>query len=181
MCRLLLHLLFELLDASLDPWVSEGVLRRHSFIWFPLEAVIDKVDKVALIFVSLHQLGQVLGIYLTHLALGVGLLERAVVIVEEDLAPGGDNYHGSRRDALDLHDALHLFFLVLAGKDWETDEELVEDAAERPHVDSWSVTDTHHDLGRAVEPRLNVGVELILLISTGAKVNNFNAALVALS
>ena len=65
----LFHLLFQLFDACFDPWVSEGVLRRHALIRFPLEALVNEVDEVVLVLVRLHQLRQVLAVYLPHLSL----------------------------------------------------------------------------------------------------------------
>ena len=178
---LLLHFLLQLLDASFNPWMSKCVLGCHSFIRFPFEAVIDKVDEVTLILICLHQLCQVLGVYRAHFPFRIRLLERAVVVVEEDFAPRGNNYHGSRRDTFDFHDALHLLFFILAGKDWETDEEFVEDATEGPHVDGWCVADAHHNFRGTIKSRLDVGVELILLIGAGAEINDFYTTLIALS
>ena len=74
-----------------------------------------------------------------------------------------------------------MFLLVLAGKDWESNEELVKDAAQGPHVDGGRVADTHHDLGRAIKTRLNVGVKLVLLVGARPEVDDFYATLVALS
>ena len=50
----LFHLLFELFDSSFDPWVLEGVFRRHPLLWLPFKTVIDEVNKVVLRGVALH-------------------------------------------------------------------------------------------------------------------------------
>ena len=179
--RRLLHLLLELFDASLDPWMTECVLRRHPPIRFPLKTVVNEINEVALIIVRLHQLVQLLRINGTDLALRVRLLQRSVVIVEKDLATGGHDYHGARRHSLHLHYALHLLLLILTGEDGEANEEFVEDAAERPHVDRWRVADAHHDFRRPIEPRLNVRIELVLLVGARAKIYDLDATFIALA
>ena len=73
-----------------------------------------------------------------------------------------------------------MLFFIFSGKDWESYEELIEDAAQGPHVDGGRVPDTHHDLGGTVKSALDVGVKLVLLISTRSEVNNLDSAFVAL-
>ena len=79
----LLHFLLKLLDASLDPGVAEGILRRHSLIGLPLEALVDEVHEVGAV-ICLHHLTQSFRVNVPELALRVGLLEGAVVVVEEN-------------------------------------------------------------------------------------------------
>jgi len=177
----LLHLLLELFDARFDPRVAEGVLGRHALIRFPLKALIDEVHEVALIFICLHQLRQLLRINLPHLSFRVWLLQRPVVVVEEDLSARSDHNHGAWRHSLHLHNALHLLFLILACKNRVPDEQLVKDAAKGPHVDRRIVADAHHDLWRSIEPRLDISVELVLLVRARAKVNDFDTTLVTLA
>lgn len=116
-----------------------------------------------------------------HFAFGIGRADRSVVIVEEDFATRGNHDHGARRHSFDLHNALHLLFLVLARKDGEADEELVEDAPERPHVDCRRVLDAHHDFGGTVEPTLNVRVELFILVCATSEINHLDSTLVTLA
>lgn len=175
----LLHLLLEFFDSCLNPGVSEGILGCHSLIRFPLKAVVNEVDEVCLVFICLHHVGQVFRVYRPHFPLAVRLLQRPVVIVEEDFAARGNHNHRTWRYPFDLHDALHLFFLVLTGKDGEANKEFVEDAAEGPHVDGRCVANAHHDFRRSIEPRLNVRVELLGLVCAGPKVDHFDSALVA--
>ena len=100
------------------------------------------------------------------------------------------------RDAHDLHDARELLLLVLAGEDRVARVHLGEDAAERPdlrameerehsvsdgagepepsvsrkgtHVDGHRVVAAEDDLGRAVEARLDVGVDCEGVRATGS-------------
>lgn len=177
--RRLLHLLLELFDASFDPRVSECILRSHAFIRFPLQTVIDEINEVALVVIGLHKLRQLLWVYLPNLAFRVRLLKRSVIIIKEDLATWCDDDHRARWHSLYLHDALHLFFLILACENGEANEQLVQDTSKRPHVNSWSVADAHHDLRSAIESWLYVGIELVLLVSTWAKIYNFDTAFIA--
>jgi len=147
----LLHLLLKFFDSSFDPWVAEGILGSHSFIRFPLEALVDEVDEVYLAFICLHHLRQVLRVNMPHFSLRIRLLQRPVVIVEEHLPPRRHHDHRPGWHTFDFHNALHLLFLVLTSEDWEADEEFVKDAAKGPHVNGWCVLDSHHDLGCTVE------------------------------
>ena len=74
-----------------------------------------------------------------------------------------------------------MLFFVFTGKDWETDVQFVQDAAQRPHVDGWRVPDAHHDLWRSVKTRLDVSVKLFFLVGATSEVNDFDATLVALA
>ena len=66
----MLHLLLQLLDASLDPWMSEGILRSHAFLWLPLQTAVDEVDEVNLaLILAPHHRRQVLGVNGAQLAL----------------------------------------------------------------------------------------------------------------
>ena len=105
-------------------------------------------------------------------------MKRLVVFVEEDLSPRCHNYHRSRRHSLHLHDALNLLFLIFSCKNWESNIELVENAAERPHVDGGRVPDPHHDLWRSVKSTLDVSVKLISFIGSTAEINDLNSTFV---
>lgn len=81
---LLIDLLLEFDDSGLDPGMLEGLLWRHSLFNLPFETLIDKVDKH--LVVALHHLGEILRIRVANLAFAVGILQRAVVVVEENLS-----------------------------------------------------------------------------------------------
>lgn len=176
---LLVDLLLQLDDACLDPRVLEGLLGCHALLHLPAEALVDEVDKH--VVVTLEHLGQVLCVGSSNFALRVGILQRPVVVVEEDFPSRGHDDHGARRQTLDLHDALDLLLLVLTGENGEAYVQFVEDAPERPHINGGRISDAHHDLGSTVEARLDVSVELVSLISARSKVNHLDATLVGLS
>lgn len=179
--RCLLHLLLEFLDSGLDPRVTECIFGCHALIWFPLKALVDEVNKVYLCIICLHHLGQVLRANMSHFALRIRLLEWSIVIVKEHFATACHHYHRSRRYSFNFHDTLHLLFFIFSSKNWESNEELIENATERPHINRWGVSDSHHDLWRTVESTLNVGVELVWFIRTRSKVNDFDSTLITLS
>lgn len=64
--------------------------------------------------------------------------------------------------------------LVLAREERLAGGELREHAAERPHVDAARVAQAQHDLGRAVEARLDVGVHALVAEAAAAKVNHLH-------
>ena len=175
---LLVDLLFKLNDSCLDPRVLESLLWSHSLLRLPFEALVYEFYEQ--IVVRLHHLRQTLCVLDSNPAFGVWILERAVVVVEEDLPPGRHDDHGPWRSSLDFHNALYLFFLVFASKDWEADVELVEDASKRPHVDGGRVSDSHHDLRSSIESTLDVSVKLFSFIGSTAEVDHLDATLVRL-
>lgn len=179
--RCLLHLLLEFLDSGLDPRVTECILRCHALIWFPLKALVDEVNKVYLCIICLHHLGQVLWANMSHFALRIRLLEWSIVIVKEHFSTACHHDHWSRRYSFNLHDTLHLFLFIFSGKNWESNEELIKNASERPHINRWSVSDSHHNFWCTVKSALNVGVELVWFVCTRSKVNDFDSTLVTLS
>jgi len=48
---------------------------------------------------------------------------------------------------------------------WTAGGQFSEDTAETPHVDGQTVARAEDDLGRSVEPRLNVRVDTLVLIA----------------
>lgn len=51
-----------------------------------------------------------------------------------------------------------------------TSKQLRQYAPERPHVNRHPIPSTHHNLGRPVEPRLNVRIHALILVARAAKV-----------
>lgn len=146
----------------------------HAVLRLPGKALVNKIDEVRLSRVCLKHIGERLRVRVAHFSFGIRGWDRIVVLVEEDFAAGGRSYHRSGRHTLDFHYALHLLLLVLSGEQRPSHVQLVHDAAEGPHVDCWRVADTHHDLGRSVVARLDVGVKLLILIRARAEVNDFD-------
>ena len=64
----------------------ESLLRCHPLLDLPLEALVDKVNK--LLVVTLHKLDQTLGVWMSDLALRIGILKWSIIIIEEHLPPG---------------------------------------------------------------------------------------------
>lgn len=63
--------------------------------------------------------------------------------------------------------------LVISRKDWLSSVELSKDATETPNVNLFGVLDPENDLGRSVEARLDVGVDLLIPEAPRAKVDYF--------
>ena len=68
-----------------------------------------------------------------------------------------------------------MVFFVFSGKKRLAHIELVKDAAEGPHINRCSVWYTEYDFRGAVEARLNIGVDLLVLEAARAEVDNFDA------
>jgi len=81
----------------------------------------------------------------------------AVVAVEEARRLGGGAQQRLGRGALRLADVAQLVVLGGAGVEGPAEEELGDDAAERPDVDGLAEGQAEQDLGRAVVARLQVG------------------------
>ncbi len=80
------------------------------------------------------------------------------------------------RQANDLHDTRELIALILAWKHRVAHDQLADYAAQAPHVNGHAVLGAQDDLGRSVVSRLNVGINALVLVATGAKVNDLDAA-----
>lgn len=76
----------------------------------------------------------------------------------------------------ELHDKLDLFLLVVSWEKWLTCVELSQDASKRPNINFLSVLDSHNDLWRTVETRLNIGVDLLITEAARTKVNNLEVS-----
>ena len=85
--RCLFHFLFQFLYASLDPWVPESILWRHSLLRLPLQAFINEINEVRLTVFALHHLRQVLRVDVAQLSFRVGCLDRSIIVVKEYLPP----------------------------------------------------------------------------------------------
>ena len=70
-----------------------------------------------------------------------------------------------------------MVFFVFAGEEGVAYRQLVEDAAEGPHVDGRRVGDTQHDFRRAVESALDVRVDFLVLEAAATKVNDLDSRL----
>ena len=102
----------------------------------------------------------------------------AVVIIEEHLSSRCHHDHRPGWDSFDFHNALNLLLFVLTCEYWEANVQFVENASQTPHIDGRRVPDAHHDLWCSVEPTLDIGVELVNLVSSTSKVNYFDSTLV---
>ena len=110
-----------------------------------------------------------------HLALAVGHNYRPVVVVKENFSSCGSCKDGSWWDALDLHHECHVVLLVLSREERLPNVQLVQYAAEGPHINACCVGDAEHNLRGTIETTLNVGVNLLVFEATRAKVDNFDA------
>lgn len=91
---------------------------------------------------TVHHVVQVLAVRHSNLAPRIWRDYRIVVVVEEHFSSGGPGEHGPGRNALDLHHERHVVLLVLSGEQWVPNIQLIENAAETPHVNSTAVWNT---------------------------------------
>jgi len=77
-----------------------------------------------------------------------------------------------RRYALYFDDARNLISLVLAGEYRSASQKLGNDTAQAPHVNREAVAGAEDDLRRPVEPRLDVRVDALLLVTARSKVDH---------
>ncbi|EKU23075.1 dual-specificity tyrosine- -phosphorylation regulated kinase 1b, partial [Nannochloropsis gaditana CCMP526] len=82
--------------------------------------------------------------------------------------------HGKGGKAEHLHQATHLIVLVRPAEERLPRVHFHQDAAQRPHVDSHRVREAEHDLGRAVEAGLYVGIHALVAAAGGAKVDQLD-------
>ena len=67
-----------------------------------------------------------------------------------------------------------MLFLILTREKRIANVQLIENTAERPHVDSSIVGNAKDDLWGSVEPTLDVSVDLLILEATTTEINDFN-------
>lgn len=120
--------------------MREGLFRSHPDIELPLNTFIYKVYEV--LIVAVEQRSKVLVVGQSYLALAVGYQNRLVVIVEEHLPSRRTGQHRSWWHALHFHNHGHVLLLVLSREEWVSDVQLIQDAAETPHVNGCVVGNT---------------------------------------
>ena len=64
-----------------------------------------------------------------------------------------------------LHNTRYLIVLARSREKWKSKEQLDGDAAQGPHVDRSCIGNAEQDFWRAVESRLNVGVDRLPLVA----------------
>ena len=164
------------------PHMSEGLVGRQSRLWVPLQTPLHEVQEVHVLVAQ--QQRQRLPERLAQLASRVLLHDRCVLV----LVVLGEEFVSSLRLVVDfavgradhLDDAAHLVVLAFAREDGEPDVQFRHDAPEAPHVDRAGVRNAQHDLRRAVEPALDVGVDALVQEGRAAEVDDLDAALVRL-
>lgn len=74
-----------------------------------------------------------------------------------------------------------MLFFIFAWEERIAYVKFIEDAAKGPHVYGCVVRNSEDDLGCTVEPRLDVGVDLLVFEAAAAKVDDLDARLVDLA
>lgn len=148
------------------PLVHQRLEGSHSSEGVPVEASLDKVDEA--LTLAAHQLLQRFGARYPQFPLRVGAQQERLVcfLVEKDLTSGGLIEELLRRQSSNLHDEGELLLFILAREDRVACEELDQDAAEAPHVYRWGVRYAEYDFRGTIEPRLDVGVDSLILEAT---------------
>ena len=73
-----------------------------------------------------------------------------------------------------LDDPRDLVVLGRAGEQGQAEEQLNHDAPQRPHVDGGGVGQAEQDLGRPVEPGLDIGVDGLALVARGPEIDDLD-------
>ena len=173
-----INLLLQLYDTYFDPRVLESLLRSQSFINLPLKALIYEVNKQ--IIIAFHHQLQLFRVGLTHSSFWICILKRSVIVIKKYFSSCGLDNHRSWWNSFYFHYALNLFFFIFTRKYRKTNIQLVQNASQRPHINCWSISYSHHDFWRSIKPTLNICVKLIRLIGSTSKINNFDPTLIRL-
>ena len=116
--------------------------------------------------------------YNTHIIICVPSISNWILMLtKEQFLPLGILQQRVVRQPKYLHDAGKLFHLVLSREQRVARVKLCQDTAQWPHVNSHAVRETQDDLGRAVEAWLDVGVDPLVFVAAGSKINDFDRAL----
>jgi hypothetical protein len=167
-------------ESAEDPFVLESFERSHALDRVPVKTSIQKLQKEFVLAV-IEDLGECLCIRLAFAAFGIGDDNRgAVGSVEKQIASARYFEQVRARDIFELHDVGELVLFVFAREEGVAGVELGEDAAEAPHVDSTCVGNPEDYLWGAIEARLDVSVDSLVLETARAVVNNLDAGLVLL-
>jgi len=102
--------------------------------------------------------------------------ERRVVSVEVVVLLSALVDHSLRRHPSQLHDKFELLLLVITWEEWLSGVKLCQDAAETPNVDLLAVFDPQDHFRGAVEPRLHVGVDLLVSKAARSEVHDLQLA-----
>lgn len=73
-----------------------------------------------------------------------------------------------------FHDASQLLLLVLSWEDGVAREQFCKDTTQTPHVDGQTIAHAQNDLGRSVESRLDVRVDLFRFEAAGSEINDLD-------
>jgi len=171
------HFLGETLQ---DPIVLQRFKRSHAIHRIPIQALVDEVQEF-IILALFENVMERLGVGQAAPATRVSDDNRhETIFFKEQVAARAQFDYIIRGDTLDFHDIGELFSFVLSREERVASVKFCHDAAKRPHVDARRVRDSHHDLRRSVETRLNICVNTLPLEAAAAIVDNFDSGLVRL-
>lgn len=150
-----------------------GIFRRELALVMLSRIVVDHLEQGRARKVALHR-----GALHSHrelIFLGRPQHPHAIVARKELIGLLPARKHLLRELANEVLDSSKLGILGGAWEEREAEVKLGSDTAERPRVDGGSVVAAEEDFGRAVETRLNVGVDGLTLEACGTKVDEFDA------
>ena len=105
-------------------------------------------------------------------ALGNGAVARDSLRADEVAGSFARGQEAGRGHAAELNDAGKLVGLILAREQRTARGQFGQDAAETPHVDRQAVARAEDHLGRAVETRLDVRVDALVLVTARPEINH---------
>lgn len=148
------------------------LLRRQPLLWLPFDAFINKVNEVPV--GTVHDVVKILSIWHSNLSSRVWSDNWIVIIIEEHFSPGRSGKNGSWWNTLDLHHECHVVLFILSWEQWIANVQLVEDAAKTPHVNGSAIGDAEDNLWRSIESRLDIRINLLILKTATAKIDDLN-------
>ncbi len=167
--------------------MAQGLAGRHAVRRVPLETTLHEVEEQRVV-AALQRRHQVLGRRRAAVLAppGAAALQRDAAVPRRRrrtvarVALGADEVPRAlrhvqqllRRHPIDLYDTGQLVPFVLAWEQRVPGEQLGQNAAQAPHVDGHAVLGSEDHLGRAVEARLNVRVNALVLVAARAEVND---------
>lgn len=157
---------------SRDELMLQGLVGFQSAFWVPSQASSDEIQES--IIVAFQRLLKSLGTRPSSSSFGADSDSWLSHGIKEELLARALFDQVLLWRTKDLHDTGKLLLFVLSGKDRVACEKFCENTTKGPHIDRNAVAHAQDDLWRSVKSRLNVGIHLLILETTGTEIDDFN-------
>jgi len=171
-----------------EPDVSERLRRSHPLRRLPDQTALDEIHEDRLIPTDLERGRQSAGrrrstvlpasrapaddLFVTIWSFRHRAVAWDSLRTDEVTCPLARGEESGRRHAAELDDTGKLIRLIFAGKQRAASGQFGKDTAEAPHVDRKAVARAEDHLRSAVETRLDVGVDTLVLVTARPKVDH---------